>query len=52
MKFLYFQQTFAQLPVISVNEMEKAFPDFDRNALTLRFSVIYGAAFHLMLRPR
>lgn len=34
MKFLYFQQTFAQLPVISVNEMEKAFPDFDRNALT------------------
>lgn len=34
MKFLDFQQTFAQLPVISVNEIEKAFPGFDRNALT------------------
>ena len=34
MNFLEFQQTFAQLPVISVTEIEKAFPGFDRNALT------------------
>ncbi len=34
MKFLDFQQTFAQLPVISISEIEKAFPGFDRNALT------------------
>ncbi|GJM32383.1 MAG: hypothetical protein DHS20C18_13840 [Saprospiraceae bacterium] len=34
MTFLDFQQTFAQLPVISVIEIEKAFPGFDRNALT------------------
>lgn len=34
MKFVDFQQTFAELPVISVTEIEKAFPGFDRNALT------------------
>lgn len=34
MKFLDFQQIFAQLPVISISEIEKAFPGFDRNALT------------------
>jgi predicted transcriptional regulator of viral defense system len=34
MTFLEFQHTFAQQPVISVVEIEKAFPAFDRNALT------------------
>jgi len=34
MNFLKFQNTFANLPVISVAEIEKVFPGFDRNALT------------------
>jgi predicted transcriptional regulator of viral defense system len=34
MSFLEFQNTFAQLPVISIVEIEKTFPGFDRNALT------------------
>ena len=34
MNFLSFQHTFAQFPVISILEIEKAFPGFDRNALT------------------
>ena len=34
MIFLEFQNTFSSLPVISVIEIEKAFPGFDRNALT------------------
>lgn len=34
MSILDFQSTFAHLPVISISEIEKAFPGFDRNALT------------------
>lgn len=34
MTFIEFQNTFSQLPVIPIIEIEKAFPDFDRNALT------------------
>lgn len=34
MKFTTFQKQFAGLPVVSVVEIEKAFPGFDRNALT------------------
>lgn len=34
MSFLEFQQTFSHLPLISINEIEKKFPGFDRNALT------------------
>lgn len=34
MDYLGFQQTFDWLPVISTREIEKAFPGFDRNALT------------------
>lgn len=34
MTFLEFQRIFADLPVIPVVEIEKAFPGFDRNALT------------------
>lgn len=34
MKFSTFQKQFSGFPVISVSEIEKAFPGFDRNALT------------------
>lgn len=34
MTFYEFQTTFAHLPVISVIEIEKLFPNYDRNALT------------------
>ncbi len=34
MTFLEFQKTFANMPVIPVVEIRKAFPRFDRNALT------------------
>ncbi|MFN4254784.1 MAG: hypothetical protein ACK4Q5_07245 [Saprospiraceae bacterium] len=34
MTFLDFQKRFADLPILSVVEVEKAFPGFDRNALT------------------
>ncbi|MCC6412754.1 MAG: hypothetical protein IT270_13905 [Saprospiraceae bacterium] len=34
MNFLSFQQTFGDVPVISVSEMEKYFPGFDRNNLS------------------
>ena len=34
MKFAAFQKQFADLPIVSVVEIEKAFPGFDRNALT------------------
>lgn len=34
MKFSAFQKKFSDLPVVSVVEIEKAFPGFDRNALT------------------
>lgn len=34
MTFFEFQSTFSNLPVISIIEIEKAFPGFDRNALT------------------
>ena len=34
MTFLEFQNTFSHMPVIPVIEIEKAFPGFDRNALT------------------
>ncbi|HMQ61270.1 MAG TPA: hypothetical protein PKE06_11425 [Flavilitoribacter sp.] len=34
MNYLNFQHAFDRLPVISTREVEKAFPDFDRNALT------------------
>jgi predicted transcriptional regulator of viral defense system len=34
MNFIDFQQTFAQRPLISVNEIKKTFPGFDQNALT------------------
>lgn len=33
MNFLEFQNTFSRLPVISIREIEMAFPGFDRNAL-------------------
>jgi len=34
MKFSEFQKQFSGLPLVSVTEVEKAFPGFDRNALT------------------
>lgn len=34
MKFLDFQKRFSGFPLISVGEIEKVFPNFDRNALT------------------
>ncbi len=34
MNFLAFQKTFGQWPVVPVDEVEKAFPGFDHNALT------------------
>lgn len=34
LNFLSFQKSFSHLPVIPVTEIEKAFPGFDRNALT------------------
>lgn len=34
MNFLAFQKTFNHFPLIPVTEVEAAFPDFDRNALT------------------
>lgn len=34
MNFLAFQKYFAALPVISISEIEKYFPEFDPNALT------------------
>ncbi len=34
LNFLSFQKTFSHLPIVPVTEIEKAFPGFDRNALT------------------